>query len=1094
MYIFYIEKSLLIDFLCTKIIYLTYNYYLGDIMKKIICDGASGVGEIAYKLSEVIPIYPITPSSPMAEFVSKAVAKGEKNILGEIPQVIEMQSEGGVGGTLHGGSLAHALATTFTSSQGLLLMMPNMFKIAGENLPSVIHVASRAVASHALSIFCDHSDVMAVRSTGFVILNSSSVQESVDMALASHMLALKSKLPVLHFFDGFRTSHEIQKIQMFDDEELSTLLKDDMLEFKNSFKEKMFGSAQNPDVFFQNRERADYKYTALPDTLQEVFNKINSIRKTSYSPYEYYGKSNAENILVCMGSACKTIEQYIDNNPNEKIGLIKVRLFRPFVQELFCQVLPTSAKVVTVLDRTKENGDIPPLAQDVIYSLFAQHKDICVIHGRYGLGGKDFTPMHVHSIVKNMQNARKTNFTVGIVDDVAFSNLPLSPLAFEEGKAIKIFGLGSDGSVSASKSTIKILGENTNKNVQGYFEYDSKKSGSLTISHLRICDNEIKSEYLIDNADVIEINNFSFVYKYDCLKGLKDNGIVIINSIFSPQEITKVLPKKYCEILKEKNASLFVINAQKIANLCGLGEKINIIMMSALFKGANLLNDEEITSNISKYINSMFASKGKDVIEKNLKAMEEGLNIAQVDISSLVGKEEEKIPDFDDEFYNEIMNKISSLQGDSIPVSKFSEDGSVPLDTSKFEKRNISLRLPSWIKENCIQCGQCSLACPHSALKVILSDHNDGKSSPAIGIKDKYYKISLSPLDCTGCGVCAKTCPAIKKAIEIKESAEILQEKKQEFLQDEKIPRLTQNIFSPLTPKGLQFNQSLFNFSGACAGCGETPYLKILTLLNGSNMMIANATGCSSIYSGSYPSCPYGVDDKGGIFWANSLFEDNAEFGLGLKLGNEFGKNKDKPVWIIGGDGWAYDIGFGGVDHILASGKNVNILVLDNQTYSNTGGQQSKATPTGAKVKFAENGKVERKKNLGEIALCYKDVYVGQICFGANMTHTIKTLKEAQDYEGTSIVIAYSTCVNQGFDMSNMTSVMKDTTECGFWPIYNYNPSAKKFNLLSDFDEEKYKLFLSKQRRFKNGDNNLISRQINHSKEFILSLKNRQEN
>lgn len=1063
-------------------------------MKKITCDGASAVGEIAYSLSEVIPIYPITPSSPIAEYCSRENSKGRMNILGEIPKMIEMQSEGGVAGTLHGAGLSHALTSTFTSSQGLLLMLPDMFKIAGEGLPCVIHVSSRAVASHSLSIFCDHSDVMTARGTGFIILNSTSVQEACDFALASHMLALKSGLPVLHFFDGFRTSHEIQKIQMFEENDLIPLVKQDMLKFKSEFKECVFGSAQNPDVFFQNRERGNGKYQSVGKNLEGIFSQINILQERNYKPYEYYGKIDAQRVIVAMGSACKTIEEYIDNNPQEKIGLIKVRLYRPFFSDMFCSVIGKDVKTITVLDRTKENGSVPPLAQDVISALNQHSRDIKVLHGRYGLGGKEFTPAHVKAVYKNMLEEGKNNFTVGIIDDISHSNLEIenTPCNFN-GKTIKIYGLGSDGSVSASKTAVKILGERDENCVQGYFEYDSKKSGSLTISHIRISPHEIKSEYLTTHADVIEINNFSFVHKYDCLKGLKQNGVVIINSIFSPQEIGRVLPKTYCQTLKDKNAKLYVINAQKIANSCSLGEKINIIMLSGLFKGAGLLDDKEREDRLSAYIHEMFSQKGEDVVNKNLSAMKLGGKIELVDLSTLIGKDEMPEEKIDDDFYNQIMKKITHLEGNEIPTSKFNDDGSSPLGTSKFEKRGIALRLPKWIKENCIQCGQCTLACPHSALRSILTQNQDESFPSAIGIKDKQFKISLSPLDCTGCGVCAKTCPAIKKALEMEEDFN-LHEKKLKYEKDEKIISLPQNIFPPLTPKGLQFKQSLFRFSGACAGCGQTPYLKILTMLNGSNMMIANATGCSSIYSGTYASCPYERDENGGILWANSLFEDNAEFGLGLHLGSQFGRNKDKPVWIIGGDGWAYDIGYGGLDHILASGKNVNILVLDNQTYSNTGGQQSKATPTGAKVKFAENGKVERKKNLGEIALCYKDVFVGQICFGGNITHTIKTLKDAQDYNGTSIVIAYCTCVNQGIDMSNMTSIMREATQCGFWPIYSYNPNTKNLNLLSDFDEENYLTFLNKQRRFKNCDNALKQKQINTSKEFILKLKNMQKN
>ena len=1064
-------------------------------MKKIICDGATAVGQIAYSLSEVIPIYPITPSSPMAEFCSKENSNGKTNILGEKPTIIEMQSEGGVAGTLHGAGLSHALACTFTSSQGLLLMLPNMFKIAGENLPCVIHVASRAVASHALSIFCDHSDVMAVRTSGFILLCSSSVQECADMALASHMLALEASLPVLHFFDGFRTSHEIQKIDMFEEDELKKFALDDIKKYKANFKNAVFGSAQNPDVFFQNRERINGKYENVQTVLANIFDRINKKINTNYKPFEYYGDENAEEIIVSMGSSCKTIEEYIDNNKGKKLGLIKVRLYRPFYDNLFVSALPKSAKIITVLDRTKENGAISPLAQDVITAINQNNIDVKVLYGRYGLGGKDFKPCDVDAVVKNMK-VGKNNFTVGIEDDLSNSNLPQKSYSYSSNqKSIKIFGLGSDGSVSASKSTIKILGENYSQYVQGYFEYDSKKSGSLTISHLRISPEEIKSEYLLSDSDVICINNFSFVYKYDCLKGLKNNATVIINSIFDDEEIGKVLPREYCLKLKEKNAKLFLINGQKIANECGLGEKINIIMMSALFKGANLLPENEIKENISKYVVSMFSSKGEDVVSKNLKAMEKGLEIVSVNVNSLEGKDYKQNNISDNDFYCDIMLPISKMEGDSIPVSKFEEDGSSPLGTSEFEKRNIALRLPKWIKENCVQCGQCTLACPHSALRSILTSENDGTLAPALAIKEKFFKISLSPLDCTGCGVCAKTCPAINKALEIQEASKVLDEKKQEFFADQKLSKTHESPFALTTPKGLQFKESLFKFPGACAGCGETPYLKILTMLNGSNLMIANATGCSSIYSGTFGSCPYSKDENGEILWANSLFEDNAEFGLGLKLGNSFlDKNKEKPVWIVGGDGWAYDIGFGGLDHILASGENVNILVLDNQTYSNTGGQQSKATPTGAKVKFAENGKKQRKKNLGEIALSYKDVYVGQISFGANMSHAIKTIKEAQEYNGTSIVIAYCTCVNQGFDMSNMTQVMREATESGFWPIYSFNPQTKTLNILSEINDDKYNEFLSKERRFKNGDNDLLQSQINQSKEFINLLKEKQKN
>lgn len=1071
-------------------------------MKKVITDGASAVGEIAYLLSEVIPIYPITPSSPMAEFCSKQNSIGQKNIFGEDVKMIEMQSEAGVAGTLHGALLSGAYATTFTSSQGLLLMIPNMYKMAGENLPAVIHVSARAVASHALSIFCDHSDVMATRMTGFLMLSSSSVQESADMAVVAHALAMKSSLPVLHFLDGFRTSHEIQKINMLEKEDITSLLdlyktENDFTAFKNKDRNFQYGSAQNPDVFFQNREAINGRYENVENNLKEIFDKINALTGSSYSAFEFYGNKNAENVIVAMGSACKTIEEYIDAFQEKKIGLIKVRLYRPFFDKQFIQALPRSVKTITVLDRTKENGAIAPLAEDVMSALSLNEMRIKVLHGRYGLGGKEFTPKNVHAVFNNMSTNQKNNFTVGIVDDKSFTSLEEQDFDFKSNSFnIKIFGLGSDGSVSASKATIKILGENYDKHVQGYFEYDSKKAGSLTISHLRISDSEIKSEYLLSSADIVSINNFSFVHKYNCIEQLKENGIVLINSIFSPQEIDKVLPENYVKTLQKKKAKLYLINAQKIASECGLGQKINIIMQTALFKCASLLPDNKIREEISKYINSMFSRKGQEVVNKNLMAMEKGFNCQQVDVNSLKGKAPSKPNLTSNGFYNNISRLIDSLQGNEIKVSSFSEDGSSPLGTTEFEKRAIALRLPKWIKENCIQCGQCVLACPHSALRAILTEENcDENLVPAIGLKDKFFKILLSPEDCTGCGVCAKTCPAIKKALEMKIADEILEEKKLEYEKASAISQTTQNVFSPLTAKGLQFNRSLFEFPGACAGCGQTPYIKILTMLNGSNMMIANATGCSSIYAGTYGFCPYKNDENGnGITWANSLFEDNAEFGLGIKLGNAFGKNKDKKVWIIGGDGWAYDIGFGGLDHILASGEDVNILVLDNQTYSNTGGQQSKATPTGASVKFAENGKEVRKKDLGMIAMTYKDVFVAQVCLGANMAHTIKALSDAQNYKGVSLVIAYSPCVNQGYDMSDMMSRMKQATECGFWPIYVYNPETQRLTLSSGFDEEKYLPFLKQESRFYSSSerfgDKLLLKQIKYAKETINYLKN----
>ncbi len=1070
-------------------------------MKTIITDACSAVGSIAYKLSQVIPIYPITPSSPMAEHASSLSSKGQKNILGQDVKIIEMQSEGGVAGLLHGALSSHSLSSTFTSSQGLLLMIPNMFKLAGECLPAVIHVASRAVASHALSIFCDHSDIMAVRSTGFIMLGSFSVQESVYMALASHMLALKCSLPVLHHFDGFRTSHEYQKIKVFEDDEIKNLVKDLPEQFISSYQDKQFGTAQNPDVFFQNRERNSGNYNSIEKNLEEVFEQINKITNSNFKAFEYVGAKDAEDIIVSMGSSCQSIEEYIEKNNDKKIGLIKVRLYRPFLSHLFIDALPKSVKNITILDRTKENGSKPPLYLDVAAALRSFNISANILSGRYGLGGKDFTPACIKAVFDNMSKNQKDDFTIGIDDDMFNSSLPLSEDPYQDDSfAIKIFGLGSDGSVSASKSTIKILGENYDKYVQGYFEYDSKKSGSLTISHLRLSDAPIKSEYLVKDANLISINNFSFVTRYDCLDGLKDNGVVLLNTIFNKDEIGKVLPKNYVEKLQKTNSKLFVIDGQKLARENNLGSKINIIMQTALFKCSNLLSDEEIIKNISKAIENTFAIKGKEVVEKNINAMKAALEYAdEVNVASLTGKVyNANSAQYDNKFYNDIMLPIKNLQGNTIKVSKFEADGSTPLATSQYEKRGIASRLPNWIKENCIQCGQCVIACPHSALKAMLIDNKMEKEDfvKAIGLNDKLYKILLSPDDCTGCGVCAKTCPAINKALEMVGTEEVYEDKAKEYKEENVLKREKQTLFSSAMTKGLQFNDSLFEFSGACAGCGETPYIKILTMLNGSNMMIANATGCSSIYGGTFGACPYGKDENGGVFWANSLFEDNAEFGLGIKLGSQFNNiNKDKKIWIIGGDGWADDIGFGGLDHVLASGENVNILVLDNQSYSNTGGQASKATPTGASVKFADSGKKVAKKNLGQIALAYKDVFVGQIALGGNMNHAIKTLSDAQNYQGVSIVIAYAPCINQGFELSNMMLETKKAVDCGFWPLFKYDPASDKLELSSNMNSDNYFDFLKGERRFQitmeKGMQELLEKQKNQAIYEYSKLENK---
>ena len=1038
-------------------------------MKKIICDAGKIVGEVAYKFSQVIPIFPITPSTPMAEMATALSAKGKKNILGEEVKTIEMQSEAGVSGVMHGALLSGATSCTFTASQGLLLMIPNMFKMAGENLPAVMHVTARSVATHALNIFCDHSDVMATRMTGFNMLVSNSTQEAQDMAFISHALALSGGGATMHIFDGFRTSHEIQKITP-PDEEIYTPFIDKIKENNKKYANdnNQYGTAQNPDVFFQGRENTTARHlNGLKEKISAQFAYFAEKTGRKYNFFEYYGDKNAENVIVSMGSSCSAIEEYIDNNPVQKIGLIKVRVFRPFYAEEFLKALPSSCKKLCVLERVKEVGTLNPLTLDVIASLQSR-KDIKVISGRYGLGGKDFTPSCIHAVYENMKGKMIDNFAVGITslsDEI--TTLPVSEYKLETGcKEIKIFGLGSDGSVSASKSTIQILGEKTDCYAQGYFEYDSKKSGSLTISHLRLSDKEIKSSYLLQEANIISINNFSFVHRYDCLKGLKKNGIVLINSIFSSGEIGKVLPKNYVETLKKQNAKLFVINGHKLAGVCGLGEKINIIMQTALFKVSGLLSEEEFVNEMKASIKKIFARKGQAVIDKNLKAIELSLKEAEeVDVNSLVGKTYPAARDKDDEFYRNIMKPIENLKGNEIPAQLIDEKA--PIGTSKFEKRGIASLLPKWIKENCIQCGQCVLSCPHSALRAILTEAKEEGFKDAMGLKGLMYKIQLSPEDCTGCGVCSKTCPALNKALAMVDAAEILEEEKANYERSLSIPVAKQTIFSTDFAKGLQFERPYFEFPGACAGCGETPYIKLASTLFKDKMVIANATGCSSIYAGTYGSCPYVKDENGnGIKWANSLFEDNAEFGLGMKLGNDYTKNKDKCTWIIGGDGWAYDIGFGGLDHILASGENVNILVLDNETYSNTGGQASKSTPMGSNVKLAENSKRTHKKNLGQIALSYKNVYVAQVAIGANINQCIKAFKEAEKYNGVSIIIAYSTCINQGFDLSNLASEMKKAVDCGYFPLYRFNPDEGKLHLDSALKEEGYFDFLKGERRY----------------------------
>ncbi len=1049
-------------------------------MKKTCIDANTAASHIAYLFSEVSAIYPITPSSPMAEACDEWCSQNKRNIFDKTLKIVEMQSEAGAAGAVHGSLVGGALSTTFTSSQGLLLMIPNMYKIAGELLPTVFHVSARALSTHALSIFGDHSDVMATRATGFNMIASSSVQESMDMALASHLSTLYSSIPIVHFFDGFRTSHEIQKVDMIELDDVKPYVPwDKIKEFKDRAltpdHPKQIGTAQNPDIYFQNREACNIYYNNAISHIEKAFSDVEKITGRSYKPFEYYGDKNAEFVVVAMGSATQTLEDYVDfHNANQetKIGLIKVRVFRPFSSEKFVQALPKSVRRICVLDRTKESGSLfEPLALDCIGALGEQGKSIRVIAGRYGLGGKDFCYSHCKAVYDNLiSTSPKNHFTVGINDDVTKTSLYADPNFDIDTNAyeMKFYGLGSDGTVSANKNSIKIIGENTQNFVQGYFEYDSKKSGSVTISHLRTSSKPIKSAFNLTSADFVACHNYSFIGKFDMLKGLKKNGVVLLNTTLDEKELSENLPEDFVQTLKQKNAKLYTIDATKIADQNNLRGKINIIMQTAFFKITNLVEFNKACDLIKEATKKTYGKKGEDVVNANLRAVDQTNELLQeINVNSLVGKELTH-DHIDMEYYKEVIRPIILKTGDDIPVSKFSADGSVPTNTAYLEKRGVSSSLPCWIKENCIQCGRCVMSCPHACLssKIYKEDaHLD--SANAMGVAGAKYKLQLSPLDCTGCGVCSSVCPVKNKALQMVDASEILEKEKKNYEIFEKITPIN-NIFGKNTTKGLQFERGYFEFSGACAGCGETPYIRLMTQLFGDNMIIANATGCSSIYGGSAPTCPYSTDKDGrGPAWASSLFEDNAEFGLGIKLGAD-SISEGKSVWIVGGDGWAYDIGYGGLDHILLSGENVNVLVLDTEVYSNTGGQSSKSTPRGATAKFAIAGKKSAKKNLPLIAMANSSCYVAQVSLGANMEQTIKAFKEAKAFDGPSIIIAYAPCINHGINMSDSSLSMKQAVESGYWTTFRFNPTATPALVIdSPAPTKDFREFLLTQNRYR---------------------------
>ena len=1134
--------------------------------KFITCDGNTAVANIAYLFSEHAAIYPITPSSPMAENIDEWAAHGKKNLWGETVKVTELQSEGGASGTVHGSLQAGALTTTYTASQGLLLMIPNMYKIAGEMLPAVFHVSARTLASHALSIFGDHQDVMACRQTGFALLASGSVQEAQDLAAVAHLSAIKSSIPFLHFFDGFRTSHEIQKIEALDEEDLKKMVsKKSIQNFKaralNPDTPVTRGTAQNGDVFFQAVESRNQFYDAVPDVVARYMGEISELTGRQYRPFSYYGSPDAENIIVAMGSVTETIKETIDylEKKGRKYGLVTVHLYRPFSEKYFLKALPKHVKKIAVLDRTKEPGALgEPLYLDVKALFQGKEQSPIVVGGRYGLSSKDTTPSQIVAVFDNLeQKEPKTDFTIGIVDDVTFKSLPIRneiSIVKPGTTECKFYGLGSDGTVGANKNTIKIIGGHTDLYCQAYFDYDSKKSGGYTCSHLRFGSAPIKAPYLVSTPDFVACHVTSYLRKYDVLKGIKTGGTLLLNSIWSEEETIERIPD-YCKsVIAKKKIRLFIINATKIAAEIGLGNRTNTILQSAFFKITGIIPYEDAVKYMKDAIVKSYGKKGEDVVNKNFAAVERGGEYVEVTIpeswSGISAKFETPGKNrLAPSFVKDVADIVNAQCGDSLPVSAFMEyaDGTMPAGTSAFEKRGVAVNVPEWNPEKCIQCNTCSFVCPHAAIRPFLLTGEEAEAAPgtvktAQGkavLKDYRFAISISVDDCTGCGNCVDVCLAKDKALSmVPYQSQVNEQANFDYL-NSKIG-YKQVVDKKSNLKNSQFAQPLFEYSGACAGCGETPYIKNITQLFGDHMMIANATGCSSIYGASFPASPYCTDANGhGPAWANSLFEDFCEFGLGMKLGSDRVRETvaslmtqglscsccsdeikalfqtwldnrndaaatrevaDKLVplmkecscdicsklldlksyiparsqWIIGGDGASYDIGYGGLDHVIASGENVNILVLDTEVYSNTGGQSSKATPAGAIAKFAASGKKIRKKDLGMMAISYGYVYVAQVAMGASPAQYLNAIKEAEAYDGPSLVIAYAPCINHGLKAGMGLSQKEEklAVECGYWHLYRYNPALEgtdknPFSLDSkEPDWSKFQDFLKGEVRF----------------------------